>query len=52
MSTTRKQFYEAPTSETVEVATNGVLCQSLDGVKITRGGYGDEGDQTWSGEDY
>lgn len=52
MSTTQKQFYEPPTSEIVEVATNSVLCQSLDGVQFTRSGYSDEGDKTWSGEDY
>ena len=53
MSTKLKRLYEAPTSETVAVATNGVLCQSLDGVSLTRGGYSDEGEQNWSGgEDY
>lgn len=52
MSTKLKRLYEAPTTETVAVATNSVLCQSLDGVTLTRGGYGDEGDQTWSGVDY
>ena len=47
-----KKTYISPTSEAVEVATNGVLCQSLDGVTMTRSGYGENSEQSWSDVGY
>ena len=47
-----KKTYISPTSEAVEVRTSGMLCQSIDGLSLDKGGYGQGTTTTWNGEDY
>lgn len=42
-----KSYYEAPATTVVEVKIEGVVCQSLDGIKSTRDGYGTALEDTW-----
>ena len=55
MSTTRKQFYESPTSETVEVKMKGILCGSelgMDGASGDRNVEGREDGGSWGNGDW
>lgn len=47
MKEEEKSYYEAPSTTVVEVKTGGVVCQSRDGIKSTRSGYGTVLEDTW-----
>ncbi|MBQ8461657.1 MAG: hypothetical protein IJ543_04480 [Bacteroidales bacterium] len=42
-----KSYYDAPAITVVEVKIEGIVCQSLDGIESTRGGYGTALEVTW-----
>ena len=42
-----KTNYEAPATTVVAVKTGGVVCQSPDGLRSTRSGYGTAQEDTW-----
>jgi len=47
MDINKKELYLSPEVKAVEVKTEGVVCQSLDGIESTRGGYGTALEDTW-----
>lgn len=47
MEIKKKELYLSPEVHIFEVKTEGVVCQSLDGIKSTRGGYGTALEDTW-----
>jgi hypothetical protein len=42
-----KQTYLAPSTQVFEVAQEGVICQSTDGIEASRGGYGTANEEDW-----
>ena len=44
---TNKQIYEHPETCVLELRTQGILCQSMEPVSASRGGYGDATEITW-----
>ncbi|MCR5464449.1 MAG: hypothetical protein K6F06_07960 [Bacteroidales bacterium] len=47
MDTKPKVIYEAPSAQVFEVAQEGVICQSNDGIYANRGGYGTATEEEW-----
>ncbi len=49
MSTQQKQFYETPTTETLEVKMENMLCLSATSLTANRSGYDSDGEEeTWN----
>lgn len=42
-----KEIYEAPSAQVFEVAREGVICQSNDGIYANRSGYGTATEEEW-----
>lgn len=47
MDTKKQVTYEAPSAQVFEVAREGAICQSTDGIYADRSGYGTATEDEW-----
>ena len=47
MDTKKQVIYEAPSAQVFDVAREGVICQSTDGIYANRSGYGTSTENEW-----